>query len=74
MKKYKELRNERLRKRVEELGVTLSDQASIAEIRQKEKEYIEKRQLIETSLESFLEVVIHLFIKLIKDIYQKMLI
>ena len=51
--KYKELRNERLRKRVEELGVTLSDQASIAEIRQKEKEYIEKRQLIETSLESF---------------------
>jgi hypothetical protein len=51
--KYKELRSERLRKRVEELGVTLSDQASIAEIRQKEKEYIEKRQLIETSLESF---------------------
>ena len=51
--KYKEFRNERLRKRVEELGVTLSDQASIAEIRQKEKEYIEKRQLIETSLESF---------------------
>ena len=51
--KYKALRNDRLRKRVEELGVTLSDQASVAEIRQKEKEYIEKRELIETSLESF---------------------
>ena len=51
--KYKVLRNERLRKRVEELGVVLSDQASIEEIRQKEKEYLEKRELIETSLESF---------------------
>ena len=51
--KYKALRNERLRKRVEELGVTLSDQASVEEIRQKEKEYIERRELIETSLESF---------------------
>ena len=51
--KYKVLRNERLRKRVEELGVVLSDQDSVEEIRQKEKEYLEKRQLIETSLESF---------------------
>ena len=51
--KYKTLRNERLRKRVEELGVILSDQASIEEIRQKEKEYLERRELIETSLESF---------------------
>ena len=51
--KYKALRNERLRKRVEELGVTLSDQASVEEIRQKEKEYLERRELIETSLESF---------------------
>ena len=51
--KYKALRNERLRKRVEELGVTLSDKASIEEIRQKEKEYLERRELIETSLESF---------------------
>ena len=51
--KYKLLRNERLRKRVEELGVTLSDQASVEEIRQKEKEYLERRELIETSLESF---------------------
>ena len=51
--KYKALRNERLRKRVEELGVTLSDQDSVEEIRRKEKEYIEKRELIETSLESF---------------------
>ena len=51
--KYKTLRNERLRKRVEELGVTLSDQASVEEIRQKEKEYLERRELIETSLESF---------------------
>ena len=51
--KYKDLRNERLRKRVEELGVTLSDQASAEEIRQKEKEYLERRELIETSLESF---------------------
>ena len=41
--KYKALRNDRLRKRVEELGVTLSDQASVADIRQNEKEYIEKR-------------------------------
>ena len=51
--KYRSLRNERLRKRVEELGVTLSDQASVEEIRQKEKEYLERRELIETSLESF---------------------
>ena len=51
--KYRALRNERLRKRVEELGVILSDQASVEEIRQKEKEYIERRELIETSLESF---------------------
>ena len=51
--KYKALRNERLRKRVEELGVTLSDQATVEEIRQKEKEYIQRRELIETSLESF---------------------
>ena len=51
--KYRSLRNERLRKRVEELGVTLSDQASFEEIRQKEKEYLERRELIETSLESF---------------------
>ncbi len=51
--KYKALRNERLRKRVEELGVTLSDQASVEEIRKKEKEYLERRELIETSLESF---------------------
>ena len=51
--KYRALRNERLRKRVEELGVRLSDQATIEEIRQKEKEYLERRELIETSLESF---------------------
>ena len=51
--KYRALRNERLRKRVEELGVTLSDQATVEEIRQKEKEYLERRELIETSLESF---------------------
>jgi len=52
--KYKDLRNERLRKRVEELGVTLSSEASIEEIRLKEKEYLERRELIETSLESFI--------------------
>ena len=51
--KYKALRNERLRKRVEELGVTFSDQATVEEIRQKEKEYIQRRELIETNLESF---------------------
>jgi len=51
--KYRALRNERLRKRVEELGVELSDQATIEEIRQKEKDYIERRELIETSLDSF---------------------
>ena len=51
--KYKALRNERLRKRVEELGVTFSDQATVEEIRQKEKEYIQRRELIEISLESF---------------------
>ena len=34
------------------MGVTLSDQATIEEIRQKEKEYLEKRELIATSLES----------------------
>ncbi len=52
--KYSDLRNERLRKRVEELGVILSDQASVEEIRQKEKEYLERRELIATSLESFI--------------------
>ena len=51
--KYRALRNDRLRKRVEELGVILSDQDSVEEIRKKEKEYIERRDLIETSLESF---------------------
>ena len=51
--KYKAFRNERLRKRVEELGVTLSDQATVEEIRQKEKEYLERREVIETSLDSF---------------------
>ena len=51
--KYKALRNERLRKRVEELGVTLSDQATVEEIRAKEKAYLAQRELIETSLESF---------------------
>ncbi len=55
--KYRDLRNERLRKRVEELGVTLSDQASVEEIRQKEKEYLERRELIATSLESFIRSV-----------------
>ncbi len=51
--KYKILRNERLRKRVEELGVTLSDQATVEEIRAKEKAYLAQRELIETSLESY---------------------
>ena len=51
--KYKALRNERLRKRVEELGVTLSDQATVEEIRAKEKAYLAQRELIETSLESY---------------------
>jgi len=55
--RYRDLRNERLRKRVEELGVTLSDQASVEEIRQKEKEYLERRELIATSLESFIRSV-----------------
>ena len=52
--KYKALRNERLRKRVEELGVTLSDQATVEEIRAKEKAYLAQRELIETSLDSFI--------------------
>ena len=66
--KYKVLRNERLRKRVEELGVVLSDQASVEEIRQKEKEYLEKRQLIETSLESFTRGAISLIYKINKSL------
>ncbi len=52
--KYKAFRNERLRKRVEELGVTLSDQATVEEIRAKEKAYLAQRELIETSLDSFI--------------------
>ena len=52
---------------------TLSDQASVEEIRQKEKEYLERRELIETSLESFTRSATSiLFTKLIKDIYQRM--
>ena len=42
--KYKALRNERLRKRVEELGVTLSDQATVEEIRAKEKAYLAQKE------------------------------
>ena len=69
--KYKTLRNERLRKRVEELGVTLSDQASVEEIRQKEKEYLERRELIETSLESFTRSAISLVYQINKKYLPK---
>ena len=51
--KYRDLRNKRLRERVLELGVQLSDQASVEETRRLEKEYIERRELISVSLESF---------------------
>ena len=69
--KYKSLRNERLKKRVEELGVTLSDQASVEEIRQKEKEYIERRELIETSLDSFTRSAISLVYQINKKYLPK---
>tara|TARA_B100000929_G_scaffold153139_1_gene121067 strand:+ start:2416 stop:3537 length:1122 start_codon:yes stop_codon:yes gene_type:complete len=64
--KYKALRNERLRKRVEELGVTLSDQATVEEIRKKEKEYLERREVIETSLDSFVRSAISLIYQINK--------
>mgnify|MGYP001282979225 CR=1 FL=1 len=52
--RYAQLRNERVKKRVEELsGITFSDQESIEEIRKKEKEIIEKREQITSALEGF---------------------
>ena len=52
--RYTQLRTDRLKKRVEELtGDTFSDQISIEEIRQKEKEIIQKKQQIVNMLEPF---------------------
>ena len=52
--RYIQLRSDRYKKRVEELtGDTFSDQISIEEIRQKEKEIIQKKQQIVNMLEPF---------------------
>ena len=52
--RYVQLRNERVKKRVEELtGTTFSDQASIEEINKQETEIIERKQLISSTLESY---------------------
>ena len=52
--RYSQLRTDRYKKRVEELtGDTFSDQISIEEIKQKEKEIIQKKQQVVTILEPF---------------------
>ena len=49
--RYVQLRNERVKKRVEELtGTTFSDQASIEEIRKQEKEIVEQKEHISSAL------------------------
>ena len=53
-RRYQLLRNERVKQRVEELaGAEFSDQVSIEEIRSKEKEILENKELITSTLEPF---------------------
>ena len=51
--KYRLIREQKIRERVESLGVEFSDTDSKEDLIQKEKEYAEQRQKIETILESF---------------------
>jgi len=51
--KYRLIREQKIRERVESLGVEISDADSKEDLLQKEKEYAEHRQTIELVLESF---------------------
>ena len=51
--KYRLIRNQKIRERVESLGVEISDTDTKEDILKKEKEYAEHRQNIELFLESF---------------------
>ena len=51
--KYKLIREQKIRERVESLGVDISDVDTKEDLLRKEKEYAEQRQVIELVLESF---------------------
>ena len=51
--KYRLIREQKIRERVESLGVEISDADTKEDLLQKEKEYAEQRQTIELVLESF---------------------
>ncbi len=51
--KYRLIREQKIRERVESLGVDISDVDSKEDLLRKEKEYAEQRQIIELVLESF---------------------
>ena len=51
--KYRLIREQKIRERVESLGVEISDEDTKEDLLQKEKEYAEHRQTIELVLESF---------------------
>ena len=51
--KYRLIREQKIRERVESLGVEISDADTKEDLLQKEKEYSEHRQTIELVLESF---------------------
>ena len=51
--KYKLIREQKIRERVESLGVDISDVDTKEDLLRKEKEYAEQRQVIELILESF---------------------
>ena len=51
--KYKKIREQKIKERIESLGIEVLDSDTKEELLQKEKEYSEQRQKIETILESF---------------------
>ena len=51
--KYKKIREQKIKERIESLGIEVLDTDTKADLLQKEREYAEQRQKIETILESF---------------------
>ena len=51
--KYKKIREQKIKERIESLGIEVLDTDTKEDLIQKEKEYAEQRQKIETILESF---------------------
>ena len=51
--KYKQIRESKVKKRIEALGISVSPFETIEDLRKKEKEYAEQRQKVELVLESF---------------------